>query len=294
MGNVHTRAPYNSAEHMYQTIDSVPYGDIVWMTFKLKYNNHIMPHTPAWKLKTYTIHTCDALCVVESIVSSVDFDGRWDYVLYKKFSGPGCHLFTDVMSGTWAFKKTSLYNQLRSMSDPHGKIIETPICWMLLLLTSTSTPRTQWARLQQQIVVMCFTLAQSVLHLNTQLAHRTTGMHSDRMVLDGPIEFHDMDSELTALQELSVSSELRWLHFQEASVELYHKVKLVFEGLQQHNQDYDHLETEFHCDEQNDKCDVQTLGNKLQGIKDDLFCPVCLCEIVTHLYVQYFMVEWLL
>lgn len=96
---------YNSADDMFETIDAIPYGDVAWTTFQLKYNGPITPHTPAWKLKTYTIYTRNALHVVESIAGSADFDGRWDYVPYEEFSAPGCRRFTNVMSGTWAFKK---------------------------------------------------------------------------------------------------------------------------------------------------------------------------------------------
>ncbi len=104
-GDVHARAPYDSADDMYETIDAVPYGDLPWSTFELKYTGPITPHTPPWKIKTYTIHTRDALAVVESIAGSADFDGRWDYVPYEEYSGPGCRRYADVMSGTWAFKK---------------------------------------------------------------------------------------------------------------------------------------------------------------------------------------------
>ncbi|RPD56765.1 hypothetical protein L227DRAFT_565753 [Lentinus tigrinus ALCF2SS1-6] len=46
-----------------------------------------------------------------------------------------------------------------------------------------------------------------------------------------------------------------------------------------HNQDYDCLEIEFCCCKQNDKHDIQALTNKLQDIKEDLCCPICLCTV---------------
>ncbi|TFK84740.1 hypothetical protein K466DRAFT_496044 [Polyporus arcularius HHB13444] len=122
-GDVHARAPYDSADDMYETIDAVPYGDLPWSTFELKYTGPITPHTPPWKIKTYTIHTRDALRVVESIAGSADFDGRWDYVPYEEYSAPGCRRYADVMSGTWAFKKADTL----AANDTYRGAMLTPI-----------------------------------------------------------------------------------------------------------------------------------------------------------------------
>ena len=74
-GDLHTEPMYDSADDMYSTIDAIPFGEAAWTTFKIKYNGPITPHTPAWKLKTYTIHTRNALRVAENIAASSDFDG---------------------------------------------------------------------------------------------------------------------------------------------------------------------------------------------------------------------------
>ena len=109
-GDVHAAAMYDSAQDMLDTINAVPYGDVAWTTFQLKYNGPITPHTPAWKLQTYTIHTRNALRVAESIAGSSDFEGHWDYIPYEEYTGPGCRRFSDVMSGTWAYKKAVSYS----------------------------------------------------------------------------------------------------------------------------------------------------------------------------------------
>lgn len=104
-GEAHAEAPFESADDMYATLDAIPYGEAAWTTFKLRYTGPITPHTPAWKLKTYTIYTRNTLRVAESIAACADFDRRWDYVPYEEYSGPGCRRYSNVMSGTWAFKK---------------------------------------------------------------------------------------------------------------------------------------------------------------------------------------------
>ena len=112
-GDPHAQPMFESADDMYSTLDSIPYGEAAWTTFKVKYIGPITPHTPAWKLKTYTIYTRNTLRVAENIAACKDFDGRWDYVPYEEYSGPGCRRYSNVMSGTWAFKKavsTSSYS----------------------------------------------------------------------------------------------------------------------------------------------------------------------------------------
>ncbi|TFK87766.1 hypothetical protein K466DRAFT_490303, partial [Polyporus arcularius HHB13444] len=122
-GNVHASAMYDSAHDMLDTIDAIPYGELTWFTFEIQYTGPIMPHTPAWKLKTYTVHTRNALRVAESIAACPDYDGRWDYVPYEEYSAPGCCRFSDVMSGTWAFKKATT---LAGNADYKGAML-TPI-----------------------------------------------------------------------------------------------------------------------------------------------------------------------
>ena len=91
---------FKSANDMYSTLDSIPYGEALWMTFKVKYNGPITPHTPAWKLKTCTVYTRDMLHVAENMATCRDFNGRWDYVLYEEYNAPGCCCYSNVMSGT--------------------------------------------------------------------------------------------------------------------------------------------------------------------------------------------------
>lgn len=104
-GDLHAGAPFDSADDMYETLDAIPYGEAAWTTFTVKYTGPVTPHTPSWKLKSYTIYTRNTLRVAESIAACLDFDRRWDYVPYEEYSGPGCRRYSHLMSGTWAFKK---------------------------------------------------------------------------------------------------------------------------------------------------------------------------------------------
>ncbi len=104
-GDVHAHAMYDTADDMYNTIDEIPYGDAAWTTFQLRYTGPVTPHSPAWKHKTYTVYTRDALQVAENMAASPDFDGRWDYVPYEEYNGPDSRRYSNLMSGTWAFKK---------------------------------------------------------------------------------------------------------------------------------------------------------------------------------------------
>ncbi|KAJ3548527.1 hypothetical protein NMY22_g1229 [Coprinellus aureogranulatus] len=85
--------PFGAAKHLYNTIDSFPYGDIPWQGFKDKYNGEL-PEAPA-KWQTADIDW--------SPKEVKDRDGRCQYC--------------DLMSGEWLWEQA---NELAKDPDLHG------------------------------------------------------------------------------------------------------------------------------------------------------------------------------
>ena len=55
-------------------------------------------------LKEYTVHFCDPLLIIRSMISNPDFKGQFDYAPVREFED-GVHHWTDVMSGNWAWRQ---------------------------------------------------------------------------------------------------------------------------------------------------------------------------------------------
>ena len=48
--------PFNSTNHMYNIIDSIPLGNVPWEGFKVAYNGDIPEHNPpSWMMKTFEV-----------------------------------------------------------------------------------------------------------------------------------------------------------------------------------------------------------------------------------------------
>lgn len=109
-GDPNAKACYDSAEHMRNTLDSIPYGDLPFSTFHLKYTGAITPETPEWKLKTYVVHTRNPLQVAKYMAGNPDFASSWDYVPFEEYTeNRTTRHFCNLMSGTWANKKAVRY-----------------------------------------------------------------------------------------------------------------------------------------------------------------------------------------
>ena len=112
----HDSPPFANAKALYDTIDSMPIGDIPWQNFTLNYhspspealgpNNEI----PPWTTANYDIWFCNAHLLVQEMIANHDFVGEFDFVPYQEYSADGQHHFENFMSGDWAWKQAVSYS----------------------------------------------------------------------------------------------------------------------------------------------------------------------------------------
>jgi hypothetical protein len=88
---------------MYVTIDSIQTGSLPFKTFKFYYTGLKPPMPLHWMEQAYELNACNVLAVVREQLATADFSKQFDYVLYKEFNGKGEHLWSNLMSGHWAF-----------------------------------------------------------------------------------------------------------------------------------------------------------------------------------------------
>ena len=97
--------PFLNHHDMLAAIDTIDLKDVQWQSFSAIYSSKTPPaNPPNWMLKEYTIHFCDPLLIVQSMISNPDFKGQFDYVPFREFKN-GVHRWTDIMSGNWAWRQ---------------------------------------------------------------------------------------------------------------------------------------------------------------------------------------------
>lgn len=106
-------APFRDQDELCAVIDSIPHGDAPWETFSLRYDGPLDESAPSWKHATYQVHCRNTRVVAHNMLSSVDFDGKFDYTAYQEYmEGSEERRYSNVMSGDWAFKKSVCFIQI--------------------------------------------------------------------------------------------------------------------------------------------------------------------------------------
>jgi hypothetical protein len=98
-----TGGPWRNAKEMYVTIDSIQTGSLPFKSFKFHYSGPKPLTPPHWMEQTYELNTRDVLAVVREQLGTANFSKQFDYVPYKEFNGKGERLWSNLMSGHWAF-----------------------------------------------------------------------------------------------------------------------------------------------------------------------------------------------
>jgi hypothetical protein len=130
-------APFNHAQHMYDTIEEIDYGQNTWYSFEVFYKGEDRhePGAALWKNATYKVYARDTHEVLVSQLASTDFDGHYDYTAHKDTEqqpdGSWTPKYSNLMSGDWAWNKSVCIHYV--LSIPHQQL--TIRCRMSLLRT---------------------------------------------------------------------------------------------------------------------------------------------------------------
>ncbi|KAH9014681.1 hypothetical protein EDB84DRAFT_1277590 [Lactarius hengduanensis] len=104
--------PWKSAADMYGTIDSIPVGGVGWTTYQLSYSGPQPTGTlPQWMQETYELNVRDVLSVFEEQLASKEFDGKFEYTPYEEYNEMGSRVYSNLMSGIWAFREADTISQ---------------------------------------------------------------------------------------------------------------------------------------------------------------------------------------
>jgi hypothetical protein len=99
--------PFFDHADLYDTIDSIPLGDVPWQCFQTSFHG-TKPTTgkiPSWMTTEYEVWFRDPCVVVRNMLANPSYHNKFDYVPVRKFNANDERQFRDFMSGDWAWKQ---------------------------------------------------------------------------------------------------------------------------------------------------------------------------------------------
>ncbi|KAJ7824684.1 hypothetical protein B0H13DRAFT_2446949 [Mycena leptocephala] len=104
--------PWKNAGQLYATIDSIQHGDAPWKVHKIRYQGPIPAGTPPkWMTETYELCTRNVRTVLHNQLATADFKDKFNYSPYRQFNGEGKRVWSNLMSGEWAWKQADTIAQ---------------------------------------------------------------------------------------------------------------------------------------------------------------------------------------
>ncbi|KAJ7234268.1 hypothetical protein C8J57DRAFT_1453129 [Mycena rebaudengoi] len=102
-------APWANATELYAAIDKIRHGDAPWKTYLIRYNGPLPPGTPPrWMTQEYELCTRDVRQVLHQQLATSAFKDQVDLVPYRQFNHSGSRVWSNLMSGDWAWKQADL------------------------------------------------------------------------------------------------------------------------------------------------------------------------------------------
>ncbi|KAG6824752.1 hypothetical protein H0H92_005914, partial [Tricholoma furcatifolium] len=155
--------PFDSKQHLYDTIDSASFGDIPWQSFSVQYNGDSgddLNDSAPWKRKEFVVHYRDARKVLHSQLQNPDFANEIDYGPIQVFDEAGKRRYCNFMSGNWANHQADIISE-----DPrtHGSAFCPVILGSDKTTVSVATGHTEYYPVY---------ISNGMIHNNVRRAHR--------------------------------------------------------------------------------------------------------------------------
>ena len=98
-------APWMTVKKLYATIDTIQTGSLPLQTYKFNYAGPKPSTPPRWMEQTYELNTRNVLAIAQEQLATLAFKEQFDYVPYQEFNSKGEHVWSNLMSGLWAFQQ---------------------------------------------------------------------------------------------------------------------------------------------------------------------------------------------
>ncbi|KAJ7102682.1 hypothetical protein C8R43DRAFT_1092270 [Mycena crocata] len=113
-------APWKRAKDLYKTIDAIQHGDAPWKVYKLQYTGPKPAGLPPkWMTEEYELCARDCRTLLHHQLATPDFKDKINYAPYRQFDACGRRVWSNLMSGDWAWKQADLISVNKST---HGAV----------------------------------------------------------------------------------------------------------------------------------------------------------------------------
>jgi len=102
--------PWRTAEDLYSVIDQIQCGDSPWKTYKIRYQGPRPQTPPKWMTETYELCCRDSRQVLHHQLATSDFKDDFNSVPYRQFTSPGKRVYSNLMSGDWAWNQAVVHS----------------------------------------------------------------------------------------------------------------------------------------------------------------------------------------
>ena len=108
-GDYGCKPPFASHNDLYETIDSIPLGDLPWICFTVTYDGDNGPlpdgEVPTWMITEYEVWCHNVCLVMRGQLANPDFNGEIGYTLLQIFGPTGKQEWSNIMTGNWVWKQ---------------------------------------------------------------------------------------------------------------------------------------------------------------------------------------------
>ncbi|KAJ8080890.1 hypothetical protein PM082_017725 [Marasmius tenuissimus] len=98
-------APFQDAQEFYEAIDSIREDNMDWSTYEVRYTGPQPENPPKWMNETYTLWTRSPRDILIEQLETEQFKEEIKYTPYQQYNSHGTRMWSNLMSGTWAWKK---------------------------------------------------------------------------------------------------------------------------------------------------------------------------------------------
>lgn len=88
------------------TIDQIQDGNATFTTVQFKYTGELPKNPPAQMTNKYELCTCNSHVLLHHQISTSDFASQFDYKPYHQFDHTGDCVWSNLLSGDWAWNET--------------------------------------------------------------------------------------------------------------------------------------------------------------------------------------------
>ncbi|KAF8259080.1 hypothetical protein EI94DRAFT_1774021 [Lactarius quietus] len=90
---------------MYKTIDAIQMGSLPFHKYHFHYTRPKPSMPPHWMEQAYELNACNVLDVIQDQLATIAFKDQFDSTPYQEFNSNGDRIWSNLMSGHWAFKQ---------------------------------------------------------------------------------------------------------------------------------------------------------------------------------------------